>query len=195
MPVAAVVVAALVVAAAGVVTVLGHGGRVDSRAPPVTRGTQPIGSALSGGGVHSVDCDGARPSGASSPCTILQAAFDGRPLAAPAAGVIRAWAVRGVHGRVSLQIVHRDGARYRVVNHSPSTAIQGTRVVRAAIHIARGELVGLEVEPDTDIGVRAAGPLARTARFYGPLRDSPRLPTRERRREELLLRVDVEAEG
>ena len=200
----AVAKAASVVALVAAVAVFGvrivHGGGSGPQpAPAPIGGATVVGSSLAADGVRTADCEGARPSGASLPCTIVQTERDGRAAVATEAGVIRAWAVRGVRGRVSLQLVRRTGSTFLAYRHSEPVQIDDpdtVRVVPDAIRIEAGDLVALAVEPGTGFGTRrTVGDT--TVRFFGPLHDTPRLPNTETGAngtgEELMLRVEIVA--
>ncbi len=145
-------------------------------APPVTEGATAIGSSLAPGSAETVDCDGRVPSGSSITCTVMQTELDGRPLVAPFAGIVRAWAVRGAKGRLALQILKPkdDGfTRYngtRVVTVNDPDA---PRVFRADRLVPKGARFGIEIAPGGGVGIRSAGPGASTSRFFGLLRGRP----------------------
>src|SRR5262249_31075897 len=99
------------------VLVLAGRGAGAARVPPLPAGAQPLGSALSGGGVRSVDCEGQRPSGSSLGCTLLQIQLPDHELVAPSDGVIRDWVVRGAKGDLALQVLRGDATgRFEVVD-------------------------------------------------------------------------------
>jgi hypothetical protein len=188
----------LAIAAAAATTVLLAGGGGDD-APPLTPGARAVGSALAPGGLDTVDCDGATPSGSSVPCTIMQDELPGRPLTAPAAGIVRAWAVRGAGGPVALQILRAQGDRFVAYNRSATITIDDahvTTVVPSDLSVPRGARFALEVAPGGGVGIRRGVAGASTARFSGPLRSDPRgKDPGTARGEELLLRVDVVPAG
>ena len=171
--------------------------RRDSAVPSVRPGTVALGSALQPGAVRSVDCVGQRLGGSSPACTLVQTRLVGRPLVATRRGVIRRWIVQGAHGQLALQVLHRSGDAYV---WGPRTAYQtiassGVRVLNANLPLMAGDLVGLDVAPDTAIGIRAPAAVATTARALGPV--SALTSVRALRPEidngpaaELLLRVD-----
>jgi hypothetical protein len=191
----AAVAAALAAAVAVGVVLLRDGGGEAAPAPPVGAGALAVGSALAPGDVAAVDCEGGPPGGASPACTIMQAALPGRPLAAPADGVVRGWAVRGVRGRVALQVLVSTGGGFATYNRSAMVTIDdpgAAPMVPADLSVPRGARFALEVSPGAAIGIRRGVRGARTARFLGPVRSEPRAArTADGGGEELLLRVDV----
>jgi hypothetical protein len=165
--------------------------------PPVPAGAAAFGSSLAGDGVASVDCEGGTPSGSSLPCTIMQAVLPGRQLVAPDGGIVRSWAVRGVRGRVRLQVLLPVGEELTTVNHSPMVTVEdtGARVMAADLSVPRGARFALEVAPGTSAGVRAVRG-ASTARFFSPLRGDRRQPDPAGGQgQELMLRVDLVPRG
>lgn len=195
---AAIAVAAAVTATI-VAVVLRGGGDAFSPAPPVTPGASAVGSALAPGAVASVDCEGGAPGGASPACTIMQAALPGRALVATSAGLVRGWAVRGVRGRVALQVVLPRGDGFVVYNRGPMVTVDdraAARVIAADMSFPRGARFALEIAPGAAIGIRSGVPGASTARFLGPLRSAAR-PAHAAggAGQELLLRVDVVRRG
>lgn len=164
------------------------------RVPPVAEGATAYGSALAADGIETVDCAGEEPGGSSLACTIVQTNV---PLT-PTAGTVRAWTVRGVRGRVRLQVLVDEGDGVVSVN--------GTAFVRVndpdAVHIERtsqdvpaGARFALQADPGTGVGVRTADG-ARLETFTGPLHDTAREPDPEPLADrELQLRVDFVADG
>jgi hypothetical protein len=169
------------------------------RAPRVTAGAVAVGSDLGAGPVTSADCEGAAPSGSSLPCTVMQGDLPGRPLVAASDGIVRAWAVRGVSGRVRLQVLMPVGDRFTTYNHSDMVAIAdaaGTRVVPADLAVPAGARFALEVSPGATVGIRGGVPGARTLRFFSPLRGDRRTPDPAGGEgQELMLRVDLAPRG
>lgn len=163
-------------------------------APPVATGALAIGSPLAPAGVTTVDCSGNAPGGASLPCTLMQTRLPGRALAAPSAGVVRAWSVRGVRGRVALQVIRRTGRRFFVSNSSRVVTVTDPdvpRVVRAGLTVPAGARFALEVLPGAGVGLRRGVAGAGAVRFSSPLRVNPRSPDPGGAQVgELLLRVD-----
>ncbi len=191
---AALPAAAGVMAVAVAVALLARGdGEPAMPAPPVTRGATAFGSALTPGGVRTVDCEGRVPSGSSSYCTIMQTDLGGRPLVVPYRGLVRAWAVRGARGRVSLQILRPTPQGYLLYNNTRSVALDGTpRRIAADRSVPKGSRFALLVEPGGGIGVRGGVAGAADTRFIGPVTSrEARRPGSTKRGEELLLRVDV----
>lgn len=168
-------------------------------APPVPVGASALGSALAAGEVTTVDCEGAAPGGSSPACTIMQAALPGHPLVAPSDGIVRGWAVRGVRGRVALQVIVPSGGGFVTYNRGPMVTVDdrgAPRVIAADMSVPKGARFAIEVAPGAAIGLRRGVPGAATARFLGPLRSAarPGRPTGGEG-EELLLRVDVVPRG
>ena len=120
---AAAAAATLAAAVAAGVVLLRDGGRETAPAPPVPAGALAVGSALAPGDVAGVDCEGGAPGGASPACTIMQAALPGRPLVAPSDGIVRGWAVRGVRGRVALQVLVPAGGGFDAYSRSAMVTI------------------------------------------------------------------------
>lgn len=163
-------------------------------APAVPPGAVALGSALAPGPMRSVDCEDRRPGGDSLACTILQGRLDGRPLATTGRVRVRSWVVEGARGRMRLQVLRSDGARFRQYVSGPAVAVPDTApyVVTEDLVVPAGMRFALEVAPGSAIGVRDDVAGARTLRFYGPLRGDLRIPDGGRGAEqELLLRVDV----
>jgi hypothetical protein len=194
-----VVPALLAFAVAVVVAVLLLTGGGDEDAPAVTAGATAVGSDLAAGELVTVDCEGAGPSGSSVPCTLMQADLPGRPLTARAAGIVRAWAVRGASGPVGLQVLQAQGDRYVAYNRSATVTIDdadATTVVPADLSVPKGARFALEVGPGGAAGIRRGVAGAGTLRFFGPLRSDPRAAEPgDGDGEELLLRVDVLPSG
>ncbi len=140
--------------------------------PGVPAGAVAAGSALAAGGAPR-DCSGRAPEAGSVGCTLI-GIRDGRPVTAPATGVIRSWTVRGARGDLAVQVVRRraDG-NYAEAGRSQYAPVDGTRQVAADVPVRRGDLLGLELGPGAGIA-REDG---RVLRFAGPL-DLPRPPRR-----------------
>ncbi|MFN8121941.1 MAG: hypothetical protein U0237_05875 [Thermoleophilia bacterium] len=194
-PAAAVAVAAAV--AGGVLLATREGPRPP--VPPAPAGTVAIGSALTAGALTSVDCEGRAPGGDSLACSILQGTLAGRPLVTPAAGTVRSWAVRGVRGRVRLQVLvpaGRGGFRSYVSGPFVEVPDDGAHRMGADLSFPAGARFALELAPGTAVGLRDGVAGARTLRFFGALRFEPRVPDGTRGADqELLLRVDVVPRG
>jgi len=191
---------AVAIPAAVAAAVLFTGGDAPAQrpAPPVTGGAVAFGSGLEPGPFGSVDCEDRRAGGDSVACTILQGSLRARPLVAPVQGRARAWAVRGVRGRVRLQVLRPVGDRLTSHATGPVVTIPdtGVHVVGADLDVPVGGRFGLEVAPGSEVGIRNGVAGARTLRFYGPLRGDLRTPDDERGAgQELLLRVDVVPTG
>lgn len=196
--VAVVVGAVIVVGSVAGVALIARGDDAPS-APPVSVGAAAFGSALGPGLAASVDCEGRVPGGDSAACTIMQAELGDQPLVSPAGGIVRAWAVRGVRGRVRLQVLTPVDDRFVSYLNGPLVTItdpEVTTLVAADLSVPAGARFGLEVAPGTAVGIRSGVAGARTLRFFGPLRSDRRTPDRTRGAgEELLLRVDVALGG
>ena len=112
---------------------------------------------------------------------------------------MRAWAVRGVSGRVRLQILQPVGDRFTTYNHSDMVTVadaEETRVVPADLSVPAGARFALEVSPGATVGLRGGVAGARTLRFFSPLRGDRRRPDPAGGQgQELLLRVDVAPPG
>jgi hypothetical protein len=184
---AAAAVAALG-AAAAVVAWPDHGSVAVS---PLLGGAAVLGSPLSGGGVHTVDCSGAGPSGASEPCVLVQTHLDGRPVTALESGVVRRWTVRGARGQIALTVLRRRDSQTAVVARSRYATIRdgGLHTLRANLPVRAGELVGLALAPDGGVGVRdSAGATLRRRLGPGDVAPGPFATGEEAR--ELMLRVE-----
>jgi hypothetical protein len=158
-------------------------------APAVLAGARPFGSDLATGPRGTVGCDASRLK--SSGCTILQL----RGAVAPTSGAIRGWAVRGARGGLRLQVVRRlpDGRLVRAVQSSwvfaPDT---GAHTFKTSLPVRRGDLLGVQLLPGSEIGVRNAdGAVA--YRWRDPLSCACHLGLGERVGDELLLRTDFDA--
>ncbi len=186
---------AVLAIAAGVVLASGGDEEPAASAPPVAVGAAAFGSALAPGAILRVDCEGAEPSGSSLPCTVMQGDLPGRPLVAERGGIVRAWAVQGVSGRVRLQVLQPVGDRFTTVDHSDMVTVADAaeaRVVAADLSVPAGARFGLEVSPGATVGIRAGVAGARTLRFFSPLRGDRRRPDPSGGDgQELMLRVDV----
>jgi hypothetical protein len=158
-------------AVAVLAVVLAAPGKEPERAPPILRGTQPLGSALPPAATNSVDCRGRSPSGASPGCTVLQTRLLGRNVVARRGGVISRWAVRGARGKIALQVLHRRGDEFASVARSEYELIpdEGVHAVAANLPIRAGDRVGMEVTPGAAIGVRSSTGETTSARWFGPL--------------------------
>lgn len=166
--------------------------------PPVTAGATAVGSGLAAGPVTSVDCEGRPPAGDSVACSIMQGTLGGRSPVSTVPGTVRAWAVRGVRGRVRLQVVVPDGRGFRAYVSGPFVDVTGDGVhaVSADLSVPAGSRFALELAPGAAVGLRDGVRGARTLRFFGALRFESRVPDRSRGGgEELLLRVDVAPRG
>jgi hypothetical protein len=166
-PVIAGGTAAAVVAA----VVFGGSGEESPDAPPVLRGAQVLGSALPATSVASLDCEGRPPTGASQECTLVQTRLPGRPLRAGRSGVIRRWVVRGARGELALHVLRRRGGQLVSIARTPYELVQdrGVHALTANLPIRAGQIVGLQVAPGAEIGVRRGVKDAATARSFGPL--------------------------
>lgn len=166
------VAALAVVVAAAAVVALRPAGEQESLAPAVPRGQVAIGSPLSPGPVSARDCEGRGPAENSPSCTLLPVAADGRPVTAPADGVVRGWAVRGARGTLAVQVVARDpDGRHREVGRSQFVQVSGDGPQRfvTELPVRRGERLALELAPGAGIGVRAAEPGLGAQQWIGPL--------------------------
>lgn len=189
--------AAAVLAVAVAVALAGDGDDDGAPAvPPITRGATAIGSALAGGAVDTVDCDGVPPDGTSPLCTVLQAKLPDRRLTAERPGIVRGWAVRGARGRIALVVLQPMGRGYISYNRSRIVEVSDPDTpayFRADRSAPAGARFGIELSPGAAIGIRRRVAGASTSRVFGPLRSAPiRVPVnRGGAGEELLLRVDL----
>jgi hypothetical protein len=191
-----VTAACLAAAAAASAIALGLGGD-EPALPPVAAGATAIGSALRGE-ARTVACDGVPPHVNAPPCTLTQLDLPGREVAAPA-GRIRAWVVRGVRGRVALQILRERDGQWVATGKTRFVTIDDpdtTRVTRVDRRVPAGARFALEVAPGGAVGMRQGHGGSRLGRFVGPLRYTQRrVDARGGDGDELLLRVDVVPRG
>lgn len=142
-----------------------------------------------GDGIETVDCTGAEPGGSSEACTIVQT--DIPPTTT--SGTARAWTVRGVSGRVRLQVLVENEEGTLVANVSGPRRIDDPDTERrfvTAQEVPVGARFALQVDPGTGVGLRA-DPGAEIRTFTGPLHDTARAPDPEPLADrELQLRVD-----
>lgn len=163
-------------------------------APAVPAGAEAYGSPLAPGVVDSVDCEDRRPAGDSLACTILQGRLAGRRLTTTGPVRVRSWVVEGARGRMRLQVLRRDGERFRtyVSGHPVTIPATGVQVVAEDLVVPAGVWFALELAPGSAIGLRNGVDDALALRFYGPLRGDLRTPDAGRGAgQELLLRVDA----
>ena len=152
---------------------------VTQPAPAVDPGAVALGSDLAPGDTRPIGCDGRPPTPNTSACTLVQTTLSGLTLAAPAAGVIRNWAVRGARGVLRLQVIRPLGAGvFARVYTSQFTEVpdEGVHTFPVDLEIARGDLVGVVLLPGASIGIRARGGTT-TARWSGPLGVAARPPS------------------
>jgi hypothetical protein len=187
-------VPAAVTAAAGIAAAVVLAGGGEPRIPAVPQGATAIGSALKGGDIATVDCDGRPPSGSSRSCTILQTDLRGHPLVAGEHSLVRGWAVRGASGRLTLQVVRPSRDGYVAYNNTRTVTVTDPdrpAYFSARRSVPRGARFAIEVDPGGAVGIRRRVSGARVARFFGPVRTPARQPTSARADEELMLRVDI----
>jgi hypothetical protein len=161
-----------IVAVAAVVALVVQGSGSGARVVPTVRpGTIALGSALRPGPAPSVDCLGQALTGSSPACTLVQTTLGGRPVAATSSGVIRRWIVEGAKGQLALQVLQRSGGAYVWGPRTPyeNVTTTGIHVLAAQLALSAGDLVGLDVAPDTAIGLRGSIAGAKTARVLGPV--------------------------
>src|SRR5262249_2186694 len=115
-------------------------------APPVAPGAVALGSALPKGGVRSVDCANQAPSRASRAGRLGEVALPGRALVAPYDGAIHAWAVRGAHGELALQVI-RGGYAAPLTAQFQHVADTGVHVLPADLTVHAGDHVGVQLAP------------------------------------------------
>ena len=146
-------------------------------APPLTAGAVALGSDLAAGALTVRDCEGRAPDANSLGCTLVPLDAGGRPVAVPADGVLRGWAVRGARGGVAVQVVRRDrrGAYAEVARSQVAVARDGPQRFSAEVPVRRGDLLGVELQPGAGVGTRAGGA---AMRWMGPLEiiHAPRPP-------------------
>jgi hypothetical protein len=145
--------------------------------PPLPRGVQAIGIALSGASAPSVACDGRPPSGGSPACTLMQATAPGTQLTPRADGEVVAWSVRGAAGSLALEIAHRRGTRWVEVGTSQFHRVSdpGRHTFYTTLPVRRGDRTALELAPGAAIGLRNR-PHASVVRWVDPLGFDPRSP-------------------
>jgi hypothetical protein len=180
---------------AGTVLLLG---REPAPVPPELGSATPYGSRLAADPGRATDCLGKPASGNSPRCTLMQMRLPGRNLVTDR-GVVRQWVVRGVSGRVRLQvIVPKDGGWQRIAD-SPHVIISDPdewTAFRTRLPVPSGARFGLELSPGTSVELAHGVTGARLARFLGPPSFmEPSIPSPEVSVEELLIRVDVVPES
>ena len=129
--------------------------------PSALPGTSLVGSALTGGAVTTLGCDGQPPSGSSPRCTVVPVRSDGRPLAFAADGVIRRWVVRGASGVVTLALLRRvaGGGWVARSNAQPQTVSgPGVQAFAADLAVRRGDAPALVLRPGAGVGVVRGAP-------------------------------------
>jgi hypothetical protein len=85
-------------------------------------------------------------------CFIVQSVLGGRVLRAPFTGIAVRWRLRASSGLFRLRVVRPVGndellrMRYRYLGASAGATVHGggTTVLRARVHVARGDLVGIQ---------------------------------------------------
>lgn len=178
------------------VAVVAFGGEAEPEpaslaAPPVAAGVTAFGSDLAPGPVRALGC-AADPGPNTPACTIGQTTAGGLPARVPSAGVIRAWAVRGAGGDVTLQVIGgRRGAFLRGFSQVESVAGPGPHSFATAVAVERGDRIGLALAPGAVVGLDAAA-TSNVLRWGGTLDFVPAQPDAERLAGELQLRVDIE---
>jgi Protein kinase domain len=184
-------------AVAAVIALLALGGgsgeeRVytEEAAPPRLEGTVSQGSELSPGPTERISCGG-RFGGASS-CTLVPANSRGLALRAQEDGVIRAWAVRGASGELTLQALRSEATLTRLAGFGqPVDAPDpGAHRFAAEVGVRRGDVIAVRLGPGAALGRRpGAGKALRWASAGLPL---PTLSQATPLNDELLVRVDIE---
>ncbi len=136
--------------------------------PPPPEGTTLLGSDLQNQAA-SVGCDGLEPTPSTVDCSVVRTRGKG-VTEIPADGVIRAWAVSGATGEVSLQIFRRRGDLFIDAGTSPIERSAGTSPQQfdSQIPVREGDLVGLLVQIGSGFGVEGAAG-GRTAIYSGSL--------------------------
>lgn len=186
---------ALAAALSGTVLLLGR----ESSVPPVLEAATPYGSELTAPPGRATDCLGRSAGGNSPRCTLMQTQLPGQNLDTDR-GVVSQWVVRGVTGRVRLQvIVPKDGGWQRVAD-SPRVTVTDpdeSTVFHTRLPVPAGARFGLELSPGASIELAHGVPGARLVRFLGPPSFmEPSIPSpKVGVGEELLMRVDVVSES
>lgn len=157
---------------AGLTVAGGDGGPPErSDTPPVGRGLVSLGSSLARtDGLTSGDCDGRPPTGSSPACSLLQRTLPGRQLVVQSDGLIRAWAVRGATGELTLQVLRRrDGTTFQV-SRADTVLVPDTRPHRfvTELEAEAGDLIAVVVSPGATVGLRRATG-ATTERWTSPV--------------------------
>jgi hypothetical protein len=85
--------------------------------------------------------------------------------------VIRRWVVRGARGELALHVLRLRRRQLVSIARTPYELVpdRGIHTLPANLPIRAGELVGLQVAPGAEIGVRRNVLGAATARLFGPL--------------------------
>jgi hypothetical protein len=193
------VLAAAAVAAAGAAVaaalLIGGGsgdgtGYAEEPAPAAPDGTVPLGNGLSPGPADAVGCG--QRFGNTSACTIVPAGLDGGSLEVTEPAVIRAWAVRGATGELTLQVLRAQGPVTPVAGFSQPVEAPdpGPHAFPAEIGLRPGDLIAVRLGPGAELGRRGGG--AGGLRWAGAELPLPPLSEATRVRGELLLRIDVE---
>jgi hypothetical protein len=98
-------------------------------------------------------------------CFIVQSVLGGRVLRAPFTGVVVRWRLRGSSGLFRLRVVRPVGndellrMRYRYLGASAGATVHGagTTVLSARVHVAHGDLIGIQaLGLGAAVGVRPA---------------------------------------
>lgn len=188
--------AAVALAAGVLVAAAGDDAPAAPSVPPVGEGLTALGSSLEApGGLRSRDCNGQSPSGSSPACSLLQTALPNRQLVVPANGLIKAWAVRGASGELTLQVLRRrDGVIYQVSRaETVRVATRGVHRFETELDAEAGDFIALRMAPESTVGL-VPTPGARTERWSSPVGAGSPAGQRAGLDQEVLLRAEL-AEG
>lgn len=189
--------AALLIAVGAVVAILLGGSDVDvtaTPAPAVAAGADALGSGLDPGPARAVGCAPV-PTENTPACTIGQETVSGRAAGAEAGGAIRAWAVRGARGELTLQVIGEDrgGEFLRGFSQTESIADAGAHRFETDVPVRRGDRVAVLLSPGAEIGLREAGPDTVAERWGGQVSFAPLQLASTSVDGEVMLRADIEA--
>jgi serine/threonine-protein kinase len=165
----------------------------DAAVPAPLQGMRVLGSDLSEPG-RTLDCRGRTPRATSTSCAVLQSALPGRTLVVPQDGVIGRWAVRSMHGELSLAVFRPHSNGFTQVSRSPNEFAEndGPFAFDADLPVQRGDLVGLVAVEGSGLGVRPGVKGATTSRWLPNIHgnERPTLGAGTGFDNELLLRVE-----
>lgn len=195
----AATVATTTLATVAAVFLLGRGsesedGLTSGPPPAVAAGALPRGSDLAPGATASMGCS--EEPGPNTPvCTLIQTTIAGRSTRVQRAGTIRAWAVRGAAGDLTLQVIGRRNGKASLVGFSQVERVldRGPHAFETNVRVERGDRIGVELAPEATIGFRATSGRTSALRSEGTTELAPTQPQSVSRFDgELLLRTDIE---